>query len=145
MARYVYNYNPTEIAFSMWVRNFPESDHPLDEMRFYVFVKTCCRYKEDRLKWMRAGYFAKRCKKAGLVDDEKIESKKRFLEMYVQMLLLDVHPIPRTDFYFEGSGSDYAACYADGESKLHFVDISEEEYDRRPPSLKTLKSYSEKR
>ncbi|EKE22220.1 MAG: hypothetical protein ACD_7C00020G0028 [uncultured bacterium] len=50
-----HNEHPIEQAFTVWINNYPESFHPLDMDRFYVFVKTVCRYsrklKDD--EWLR--------------------------------------------------------------------------------------------
>ncbi len=42
------NYNPIEKAFNSWIGNYPESRHPLDMERFYVFVKTVIRYSRSQ-------------------------------------------------------------------------------------------------
>ena len=31
-------------TFKSWINNYPESYHPMDMDRFYVLVKTACRY-----------------------------------------------------------------------------------------------------
>lgn len=50
-----HNKNPIEISFRVWMNNYPESFHPLDMDRFYVFVKTVCRYSRKRKdsEWLR--------------------------------------------------------------------------------------------
>lgn len=47
--------NHTEYAFIVWMSNFPDSFHPLDMRRFYVFVKTVARYRSK--KWRDYEYF----------------------------------------------------------------------------------------
>lgn len=42
-----HNKNPIEQAFNIWINNYPESYHPLDMQRFYVLVKTVCRYSRS--------------------------------------------------------------------------------------------------
>lgn len=50
-----HNRKLTELAFEIWIRNYPESFHPLDMKRFYVFVKTVCYYsrKAKGGEWLR--------------------------------------------------------------------------------------------
>ncbi|CAN5689364.1 hypothetical protein BH23PAT2_BH23PAT2_08660 [soil metagenome] len=47
--------NQTEYSFIIWMDSFPESFHPLDMKRFYIFVKTVARYRS--VKWRDYGYF----------------------------------------------------------------------------------------
>lgn len=47
--------NQTEYAFIVWMNSFPESFHPLDMERFYMFVKTIARYRSK--KWRGYNYF----------------------------------------------------------------------------------------
>jgi len=48
--------NQTEYAFIIWMSNYPDSFHPMDMQRFYVFVKTVARYRST--KWRRYDYFS---------------------------------------------------------------------------------------
>lgn len=49
------NKNPIDITFVSWISQFPESYHPSDEERFYVFVKTVCRDSRQQRdsSWLR--------------------------------------------------------------------------------------------
>ena len=51
--------NQREYSFLVWVSNFPESMHPNDMDRFYIFVHTLIRYKRSE-KWLDFSYFQKR-------------------------------------------------------------------------------------
>ena len=42
--------NQTEYSFQVWIRNFPESTHPLDRKRFLTFAKTVCAFNATRWK-----------------------------------------------------------------------------------------------
>jgi len=46
---------PIEKAFNCWISSHPESYHPLDMHRFYVFVKTVARYsrRQKNSSWLR--------------------------------------------------------------------------------------------
>ena len=44
----VRNRNPIEKAFNSWIGEYPESYHPSDMNRFYVFVKTVIRYSRSK-------------------------------------------------------------------------------------------------
>ena len=139
MSRYIYNYNPVEIAFSVWVRNYPESPHPLDDKRFFEFVWTCCSYKKSRDKWSKDDYFVGRCRKAGLIDEECLNKKATFVKDFAYMVRLTTRPIKRKTIRRDYRGFDYEMCYADKESHLHFVKISKEEYETGGITLSEMK------
>ena len=52
--------NPTEESFIIWLSNYPESFHPLDMERFYVFVHNVNSYHAT--KWLNKDYFEKQIK-----------------------------------------------------------------------------------
>lgn len=64
----VHNKNPIEKSFQHWIDNYPESFHPLDMKRFYIFVKCICRYsrKDKNSVWLK-----KKIKKSGKNLSEK--------------------------------------------------------------------------
>lgn len=51
----VHNKHPIEQSFYQWINNYPESFHPIDMERFYIFVKCVCRYgrKMKGYKWLK--------------------------------------------------------------------------------------------
>lgn len=50
--------NPLEESFLAWLNFYPESMHPCDMDRFYVFVKRVIMYNSK--KWLKKEYFTKR-------------------------------------------------------------------------------------
>lgn len=50
--------NPLEESFLTWLNFYPESMHPCDMDRFYVFVKRVIMYNSK--KWLKKEYFTKR-------------------------------------------------------------------------------------
>jgi hypothetical protein len=76
---------PVEYAFLQWMNNFPDSAHPLDQKRFFEFVKTVCRYKA--IKWKKPDYLRKRILEAKPHFDK--EFLERRLDLYSK--LLDFH------------------------------------------------------
>lgn len=50
-----HNTHPIEQSFKYWINQYPESFHPLDLERFYIFVKCVCRYsrKPKGSLWLR--------------------------------------------------------------------------------------------
>lgn len=47
--------HPIEESFDDWCNNFPESFHPLDMKRFYIFVKCTCKFGRGKNyeMWLR--------------------------------------------------------------------------------------------
>jgi len=41
---------PVEYSFVVWITNYPESNHPIDDENFYSFVKNVCRYNASKWK-----------------------------------------------------------------------------------------------
>jgi CRISPR/Cas system-associated protein endoribonuclease Cas2 len=60
----------------MWINGHPESFHPFDMERFYVFVKCVCRYsrKQKDHQWLRQR----------IIESGKI-SNKEVVEKYCEM------------------------------------------------------------
>ncbi len=50
----IHNKHPIQQSYNNWINNFPESFHPLDMDRFYVFAKTVHQYsrKKDYIYWL---------------------------------------------------------------------------------------------
>lgn len=47
MVAIIRNRHPIERAFNSWMHEYPESYHPLDMERFYIFVKTVIKYSRS--------------------------------------------------------------------------------------------------
>lgn len=50
-----HNYHPIKQSYYNWINNHPFSHHPLDNRRFYVFVKCVFRYGRgvNYVEWLR--------------------------------------------------------------------------------------------
>ncbi len=79
------NKNPVDQAFLIWANGFPESRHPLDMGRFYVFIHTVYAYHRSVIKWSDYNYFNKRVLevKPNMEDDQI----KYFYDKLLEMLL----------------------------------------------------------
>jgi len=85
------NKYPIKKAFNLWINNCPESFHPLDMERFYVFVKTVCRYsrKPKGSEWLR-----RKIKQIeNKLSEEKIEIYCNKFEMLQEFHKAKVIPI----------------------------------------------------
>ena len=49
---------PTEESFLIWMSNYPESFHDLDDQRFYRFAR--CIFSYNAKRWLNKEYFTKR-------------------------------------------------------------------------------------
>jgi hypothetical protein len=58
---------PIEKTFHCWINNYPESYHPCDMERFYIFVRTVARYSRNP--------------KSGIWLREKLKKYKHHLEV----------------------------------------------------------------
>lgn len=67
------NTNPVDIAFHIWITNYPESFHHYDVNRFYVYVFTALHYKEGH-NYLCKDYFIKKCKSYGFSNQKDIDS-----------------------------------------------------------------------
>ncbi|MBP5342920.1 hypothetical protein J6Y73_03230 [bacterium] len=68
--------NPIEIDFMSWIKSSPESCHPLDMKRFYIFVDDVLLYKKTSgKKWFNKDYFISQCKKHNTRLNEEIIEK----------------------------------------------------------------------
>lgn len=89
-----HNKNPIEQTFRLWIGNYPESFHPCDMERFYVFVKTVCRYsrKPKGEDWLR-----KKIKdSANNLDEKDIDTYcDKFLELqkFHKAYALPIYPL----------------------------------------------------
>lgn len=62
---------PIDETLYVWLKNYPESFHPLDLMRFYTFVKTKIRYSRCT-KWDNLSFFAKKVREINPNLDSQI-------------------------------------------------------------------------
>lgn len=139
--RYTINYKPVEIAFHIWVSNYPFSGHPLDDQRFYSFVSTIHRYSVEGKKWRQQQYFIKRIRQYGYHQDES-----ELIEKYHQMMLIldylesEHYPIfhKQRSFVSDDYESSYSArTVVNGE--MINISISEDEFNNNKVNLKTFK------
>lgn len=74
------NKTPIETAFNIWINNYPESFHWRDKERFYIFVKTVCRYSRSAKSY---DWLKKKIKKSGKYLDEDVIDKycDKFVEL----------------------------------------------------------------
>ena len=87
-----HNKYPIEQAFTVWINNYPESFHPCDMERFYVFVKTVCRYSRKR---KGADWLEEKIKKSNSkLDEDDIEN---YCSKFVE--LQDFYKVPPLAIY----------------------------------------------
>ena len=144
--KYLYSYNPPEIAFHIWVSNYPFSNHPLDRERFYSFVQTIHKYKKQGNRWKKKQYFIKRIRDYGFQQDES-ELVAKYEEMIVilDFLELDHSPINKKQHLLRGEFADRLSDYiarAVVNDKLCLVDISKDDYDDDSVNKNTFKKQS---
>ena len=78
----IYNKNPIDQSFNIWISQFPESFHWCDMARFYVFVKTVCRYSRSKepkdCQWLKD-----KIKSSGkfMSDDDILTYCEKFTEL----------------------------------------------------------------
>lgn len=130
--------NQSEYAFLIWMNNYPESFHPLDMQRFYVFAKSVARYRGK--KWLNHSYFKNRVlKHTPHFNEDDIES---FWEKLCELVEFHrVSPMPVIDLEVTASGKTRSGTYQRGvkNGKFYEVEISEGEYFKGGASKKTLK------
>lgn len=141
--KYLYTYNPPEVAFHVWVSNFPFSGHPLDDERFYSFILTVHKYKRQGKKWRKRDYFIKRIREYGFRQDESELNEK-----YEQMILIldfietKAFPIIRKTPLHKDEFEEYESTFfarAVVKNKLLYRDISEEIYKNNKVKKDTFK------
>ena len=140
--KYLYSYNPPEIAFYIWMTNFPFSGHPLDDERFYSFVLTIHKYKRQGQKWRKREYFIRRIRDFGYCQEED-ELNKRFdqLSSLLDFIETKTYPVFRKrslfNDEFEGTDVKYTAR-AIINGKLVYKEISDETYKSNKVTKKTF-------
>lgn len=114
--------NQSECAFIIWMNNFPDSFHPLDMERFYVFVKTVARYRN--MKWRNYEYF----------KQQILARKPHFTEKdidYLYDLMQNCLNFHRTSYidsssHFDGEYGYKQVGVKNGE--MYEIDITESEF-----------------
>jgi len=130
--------NQSEYAFLIWMNNYPESFHPLDMRRFYVFAKSVARYRSKR--WLDYSYF----------KDQVLKHTPHFSEDNVDLFwnklteLVEFHhiiPMPVIDLETSSTGKTRSGTYQRGvmNGKFYQVEISDDEYFRGGATKETLK------
>jgi len=135
------NYKPVEVAFHIWVSNYPFSGHPLDDRRFYSFVSTIHRYSVEGRKWRQQEYFIKRIREYGYHQQED-----KLIEKYQQMILIldylesEHYPIFHKERFFESDDFDskYSARTVI-DRKMINISISKNDFDKDKVNLKSFK------
>jgi hypothetical protein len=120
--------NQSEYAFLHWMNNYPESFHPLDMKRFYVFAKSVARYRSK--KWRDYSYFEKRIlKHTPHFSRENITFFWEKLEELISFYRLAPIPTIRSE-NFSSDNKFRTGCYQRGviDGKFYEVEISEDEY-----------------
>ncbi len=127
--------NQSDYAFLIWMSNFPESGHPLDSERFYVFAKTVARYRNK--KWLDYSYFEERIlKHTPKFDKEEIE--KFWYKLLELVKFYKTGTVPA----FGDDGLNRYGLYQRGvkNGKMYEVKISKEEYYGGGASKETMKN-----
>jgi hypothetical protein len=73
---------PVEYSFFQWMNNYPDSGHWKDKERFFIFVKTVCRYNAS--KWKNPQYLKTRILE--IVPHFDIDLLERLLELYNNLI-----------------------------------------------------------
>jgi hypothetical protein len=116
--------NQSEYAFLVWMNASPNSHHPLDEERFYQFVKTLAVYRNK--KWIDYAYFRQRVlAHSTYFDEEKIDEYWEKLQE-----LLAYHKVAAVPTVGHDSSTGDYGYYQDGANngKMYRVKISQAEY-----------------
>lgn len=144
--KYLYSYNPPEIAFHIWVSNYPFSNHPLDRQRFYSFIQTVHKYKRQGNRWRKKEYFIKRIRDYGFRQNEA-ELVAKFEEMIaiLDFLESDHLPVVRKQHLLRNEFANHLSDYiarAVVNNKLLLLDISKNDYDGGKVNKNTFKKQS---
>jgi hypothetical protein len=128
--------NPSDYAFLEWMGMYPESHHPLDTERFYVFVKTVARFRNQ--KWRNFDYFEKRVLEHKPHFD-KAEIEHFWSRMQEMLCFYQVSALPSITSSLDERSGIYQRGVKNGIQ--YEVQISEQEYyGRKGASAETLKN-----
>ncbi len=73
---------PVEYSFLQWINNYPDSGHWADKERFFIFVKTVCKYNATR--WKKPDHLKKKILDAKPYFD--LEFLERLLYLYSNLI-----------------------------------------------------------
>jgi hypothetical protein len=130
--------NQSEYTFLIWINNYPESFHPLDMRRFYVFAKSVTRYRSK--KWLSYSYFKDQVlKRTPHFSEDNIDLFWNKLTELVEFL--HIIPMPVIDLETSSTGKARSGTYQRGvmNGKFYEVKISDDEYFRGGATKETLK------
>lgn len=141
--RHLYSYNPPEVAFHIWISNFPFSGHPLDDNRFYSFVFTVHRYKQQGKRWRNKSFFVKKIREYGHRQDEsELISKYNEMIVILDFLESNLDPVFRKQSLLLRDEFEYHASNYIGRAvvnnKIVYRDISENDYKNNKVNKKTF-------
>ena len=139
--KYTINYKPVEVAFHIWVNNYPFSSHPLDDQRFYSFISTVHRYSVEGKKWRQQQYFIKMIRQYGCCqDEEELIEKHRQMILILDYLESEHYPIFHKQRLFASDDCDssYSARTVI-EGEMVSVNLSKDEFDNNKVNLQTFK------
>ena len=90
--------NPTEESFIAWISQHPESLHPLDMKRFYVFAHNVNSYRS--IRWFDKKYFERQIKL------QKPNFNEEYIEYFYERLLIcrDYHHSYKTPLWDSSDG-----------------------------------------
>ena len=88
--------NPTEESFIVWITHHPESLHPLDMKRFYIFANNVNSYKS--IRWLNKKFFEKQIKL------HRPNFKENYVDFFYERLLIchDYHHSCKTPLLDDG-------------------------------------------
>ena len=125
--------NQSEYAFYNWLGSYPESGHPLDTQRFYVFAKTVAKYRNKR--WQDYAYFEKR-----VLTHSPHFDKENLEDFYYRLCELvkfySIGALPTTTLDDENRRGFFQRGVRQG--KRYEVQISEAEYYNGGATTQTL-------
>jgi hypothetical protein len=134
MAIIIYK-NTCEYMFLIWISQYPESFHPLDMERFYIFAKNVARYRAA--KWLNYSYFKEKI----LLANNNFNSKN--IEVFHEKLLelVEFHKAG-IDEYMNGHFDKREGYFQKGvkNGKIYEIAISKKEYHEGKANKNSLKS-----
>jgi hypothetical protein len=105
--------NPVEYSFHIWMSNHPDSAHWADKARFYLFVKTVCRY--NARKWKNRSYLKKRI--LNRMPHFDLNYLDNLLDLYMQLIEFHNTAPLRASGLAKGKSSAKSNCYIERQVK----------------------------
>lgn len=128
---HVYFMNPIDWSFHTWAKD--DNGHPLDDNRFYKFVRTVHHYKKDGSIWRTKEKFSFECSKYNF-SEEKIDYKYDLLIILLDFLEYNEGPFWKTKRYIENRQLKLSDRYIQKmylEDCVEEIEITKEEFDKR--------------